>query len=65
MEGAMKKAQSHSDESTSGAEKPISLAPLTEVEALRGLLAVKPVKGDQIKKASAKKRRAKKAGKGK
>lgn len=43
------------------AEKPISLAPLTEAQALRGLLSVKPKKSDELKKAS-KKRTAKKAG---
>jgi hypothetical protein len=54
-----KKAPPTNDAGAEG--KPISLAPLTEVEALRGLLAVKPVKGNQIKKASKKRRRAKKA----
>lgn len=43
-----------------GAEKPLSLAPLSTMEALRGLLQVKPVKGAAITKAS-KKRTAKKA----
>lgn len=42
-----------------GAEKPISLSPLSEVEAVRGLLAVKPIKGADVKQAS-KKRTAKK-----
>jgi len=42
-------------------EKLISLAPLTEAEAVRGLLQVKPMKSEAIKKAS-KNRRAKKAG---
>ncbi len=41
------------------AEKPLSLAPLSTTEALRGLLKVKPVKGETLKKAS-KKRTAKK-----
>jgi hypothetical protein len=44
---------------TQNAEKPLSLAPLSTVEALRGLLQVKPVKGKAITKAS-KKRTAKK-----
>lgn len=44
------------------AEKPLSLAPLSTSEALRGLLKVKPVKGAAITKAS-KKRTAKKAAK--
>lgn len=42
-----------------GAEKPLSLAPLSTTEALRGLLKVKPVKGKALTKAS-KKRTAKK-----
>lgn len=45
-----------------GAEKPLSLAPLSTTEALRGLLQVKPVKGKAITKAS-KKRTAEKAAK--
>ncbi len=36
----------------STAAEPISLAPLTATEALRGQLAVKPIKGEQVKKAS-------------
>jgi hypothetical protein len=44
------------------AEKPISLAPLTEAEAIRGLLQVKPMKGEAVKKVS-KKRKAKKTAK--
>jgi hypothetical protein len=59
----MNKKQQPTSEATSGAEKPISLAPLTEVEALRGLLAVKSIRGDQLKKASKKKRAAKKTSK--
>jgi hypothetical protein len=57
------KSTKNKNSAHSGVEKPVSLAPLTEAEALRGLLAVKPVKGGQIKKASAKKRRAKKTNK--
>lgn len=50
----MDKKQSASSKTTSNAEKPISLAPLTEAQALRGLLSVKPMKSDQLKKASKK-----------
>jgi hypothetical protein len=57
----MSKTESQSKQSTKhGAEKPISLAPLSEVEAIRGLLQVKPVKGAAVRKAS-KKRTTKKA----
>lgn len=53
------KEKSTSDtKSTKNAEKPISLAPLSEAQALRGLLSVKPMKSDELKKAS-KKRTAK------
>lgn len=44
---------------SSPAEKSISLAPLSEAQALRGLLRVKPMKSEELKKAS-KKRTAKK-----
>lgn len=47
------------DKSSKTAEKSLSLSPLTETEALRGLLQVKPMKSAAIKKAS-KKRTAKK-----
>ncbi len=57
----MDKKQSASNKTTGNAEKPISLAPLSTTEALRGLLKVKPVKSEELKKAS-KKRTAKKAG---
>ena len=53
----MNKSQSEQKEKQN-AEKPISLAPLTEAQALRGLLKVKPMKGDELKKSS-KKRAAK------
>jgi hypothetical protein len=46
-------------QSTKNAEKPISLAPLSEAQALRGLLSVKPMKSNELKKAS-KKQTAKK-----
>lgn len=58
----MDKNQSSSNKATSNAEKPLSLAPLSTAEALRGLLQVKPVKGKAITKAS-KKRTAEKAAK--
>ena len=53
------KAQSQREEKQN-AEKPISLAPLTEAQALRGLLKVKPMKSEELKKAR-KKKTAKKA----
>ena len=56
----MKKKDSTVTKRISPAEKPVSLAPLTETQALRGLLAVKTIKGEQVKKGS-KKRTAKKA----
>lgn len=57
----MKESESQSKTTTKrNAEKPISLAPLSTTEALRGLLQVKPMKGKAITKAS-KKRTAKKA----
>ena len=59
----MNKTESQSKQNEKhGAEKPLSLAPLSTTEALRGLLQVKPVKGKAITKAS-KKRTAKKAAK--
>lgn len=42
------------DKAKSPAEKPISLAPLSTTDALRGLLQVKPMKSEEIKKASKK-----------
>lgn len=55
----MKKSETQSNRPDKhGAEKPISLAPLTEAQALRGLLSVKPMKSDELKKVS-KKRTAK------
>ncbi len=57
------KAQSEvKQEKRQNAEKPLSLAPLSTTEALRGLLQVKPVKGAAIPKAS-KKRMTKRAAK--
>ncbi len=58
----MNRKQEETGKSSSPAEKPFSLAPLSTTEALRGLLQVKPVKGAAITKAS-KKRTAKKAAK--
>ncbi len=58
----MQKADSTSKSSTKKpAEKPVSLAPLSTTDALRGLLQVKPMKGEAIKKAS--KKASKKAAK--
>lgn len=56
------KSGKSSEEKDGAASKPISLAPLSTTEALRGLLAVKPIKGEQVKKAS-KKRMKKRAAK--
>ena len=57
----MKKSKTATtEEYQGGASKPISLAPLSTEEALRGLLAVKPIK--KAKKAE-KKKAVKKASK--
>ena len=50
----MNKKESETTKSVGHAEKPVSLAPLSTTEALRGLLQVKPMKGEAIKKASRK-----------
>ena len=51
----MRKANPTSEPSTKkNAEKPISLAPLSTTDALRGLLQIKPMKGEAIAKASKK-----------
>jgi len=60
METESKSKSSEETRAKQNAEKPLSLAPLSTSEALRGLLRVKPVKGVAITKAS-KKRTAKKA----
>lgn len=63
MKAKSKSASDAKMKANKGAEKPISLAPLSEVEALRGLLQVRPVKSEAIKKASKKRVAKKKAGK--
>ncbi len=51
----MKESKSQSKQvEKKNAEKPLSLAPLSTTEALRGLLQVKPMKSEEIAKASKK-----------